>query len=40
MKNLMIITFLLIFAVGCKSEAVEEAPVEVAPEVTPEPVVE
>ena len=37
MKNLMILTFLLIFAVGCKSECVEEvpvieeAPVEVAP---------
>jgi len=28
MKNLMILTFLLIFAVGCKSECVEEAPVK------------
>ena len=27
MKNLMILTFLLIFAVGCKSE-VEEVPVQ------------
>jgi uncharacterized protein YcfL len=27
MKNLMILTLLLIFAVGCKSEAVEEVPV-------------
>ena len=28
MKNLMILTFLLIFAVGCKSEVVEEVPVQ------------
>ena len=28
MKNLMILTLLLIFAVGCKSEAVEEVPVK------------
>ena len=28
MKNLMILTFLLIFAVGCKSDAVEEVPVK------------
>ena len=34
MKNLMILTLLLIFAVGCKSEAVEEVPVEEAVEVT------
>ncbi len=36
MKNIMILTLLLIFAVGCKSEAVEEAPVveEVIEEVT------
>ena len=27
MKNLMILSFLLIMAVGCKSEAVEEIPV-------------
>ena len=46
MKNIMILTLLLIFAVGCKSECVkevpvvEEAPVEVAPAVTPEEVVE
>tara|TARA_B100000287_G_scaffold37607_1_gene34569 strand:- start:224 stop:358 length:135 start_codon:yes stop_codon:yes gene_type:complete len=31
MKNLMILTLLLIFAVACKSECIEEAPVEVAP---------
>ena len=35
MKNLMILTLLLIFAVGCKSEAVEEIPVKVNPEVIP-----
>tara|TARA_Y100000996_G_scaffold322403_1_gene258467 strand:+ start:1258 stop:1377 length:120 start_codon:yes stop_codon:yes gene_type:complete len=28
MKNLMILTLLLIFVVGCKSEAVEEVPVK------------
>ena len=28
MKNLIILTLLLIFTVGCKSEAVEEAPVK------------
>ena len=28
MKNLMILTLLLIFAIGCKSEAVEEVPVK------------
>ena len=28
MKNLMILTFLLMFAIGCKSEAVEEVPVK------------
>ena len=28
MKNLMILSFLLIMAVGCKSEAVEEVPVK------------
>ena len=28
MKNLIILTFLLIFVVGCKSEAVEEVPVK------------
>ena len=28
MKNIMILTLLLIFAVGCKSEAVEEVPVK------------
>ena len=28
MKNLMILTLLLIFTVGCKSEAVEEVPVK------------
>ena len=41
MKNLMILTLLLFLAVACKSETVEEvkvieeAPVEVAPEVAP-----
>ena len=28
MKNIMILTLLLIFAVGCKSDAVEEVPVK------------
>ena len=28
MKNLMILTFLLMFTIGCKSEAVEEVPVK------------
>ena len=28
MKNLMILAFLLIFTVGCKSECTEEAPVQ------------
>ena len=28
MKNLMILTFLLIFAVGCKTETIEEVPVQ------------
>ena len=28
MKNLIILSLLLIFAVGCKSEAVEEVPVK------------
>ena len=28
MKNLMILTLLLIFAVGCKSEVIEEVPVK------------
>ena len=28
MKNIMILTLLLIFAVGCKTEAVEEVPVK------------
>ncbi len=36
MKNLMILTFLLIFAVGCKSEVVEEAPVKDVHEMTDE----
>ena len=46
MKNLMILTLLLFVAVACKSEpaevapVVEEAPVEVAPEVAPEKVAE
>ena len=28
MKNLMILSLLLIFAVGCKSEVIEEVPVK------------
>ncbi len=28
MKNIMILTFLLIFAVGCKTETIEEVPVQ------------
>ena len=28
MKNLIILTFLLMFTIGCKSEAVEEVPVK------------
>jgi len=28
MKNLMILTLLLIFAVGCKTETIEEVPVK------------
>ena len=40
MKNLMILTLLLIFAVGCKSEAVEEAPVKDVHEMTDEEIKE
>ena len=28
MKNIMILTLLLVFAVGCKSEVIEEVPVK------------
>ncbi len=40
MKNIMILTLLLIFAVGCKSEAVEEAPVKDVHEMTDEEIKE
>ena len=36
MKNLMILSLLLFLAVGCKSEAVEEAPVKDVHEMTDE----
>ena len=36
MKNLIILTLLLIFVVGCKSAAVEEAPVKDVHEMTDE----
>ena len=39
MKNIMILTLLLIFAVGCKSEC-EEAPVKAVHEMTDEEIKE
>jgi PBP1b-binding outer membrane lipoprotein LpoB len=40
MKNIMILTLLLIFTVGCKSECVEEAPVKDVHEMTDEEIKE
>ena len=36
MKNLILLTLLLIFTIGCKSEAVEEVPVKDVHEMTDE----
>ena len=36
MKNLMILTLLLIFTVGCKSEVIEEVPAKDVHEMTDE----
>ena len=40
MKNIMVLTLLLIFAVGCKSECCQEAPVKDVHEMTDEEIKE